>query len=319
MSWFARKKKNRRCEREHVLDVKLRLRPLKALRLRLAAMAIGASFAVLFGVIIAWRGGQWAIDEFLFSNQAFMIETIDIQTDGVLPPEQLRKWAGIKPGDNLLALDLARVKRDLELVPLIESAAVQRILPRTLRLIVSEREPVAQVHVFESGSNGLLAPRIFYLDQNGYVMPPLVIGGKSVPQTRDWLPTITGVPGNELRPGWAVEALEIRAALNFVSAFEKSPLMEAVDIRYIDASNSNTLLVTTEQGSEITFALTDFPTQLRRWRSIYDLGTRSGKSLASLDLAVANFLPARWLEDAAVIPPHKNKSGNSSPYKKHHV
>ncbi len=205
-------------------------------------------------------------------------------------------------------------------VPLIESAAVQRILPRTLRLIISEREPVAQVHVFETGANGLLAPRTFYLDQNGYVMPPCVIGGKSVPQTRDWLPTITGVPGNELRLCYGpVETTEIHAALNFVSAFEKSSLMEAVDIRYIDASNPNTLLVTTEQGSEITLALADFPMQLRRWRSIHDLGTRSGKSLAALDLAVANFLPARWLEDTVAIPPRKNKSGNSSPYKKHHV
>ncbi len=106
MSWFARKKKNRRREREHVLDVKLRIRPLKALRLRLAAKAIATSFAILFGVILAWRGGQWAIDEFLFSNQVFMVEPIDVHTDGVLPAEQLRKCKqGIRPGDNLLALD----------------------------------------------------------------------------------------------------------------------------------------------------------------------------------------------------------------------
>lgn len=319
MSWISRQKKNRRLQRQSVLDVKLRVQPLKAVRLRLAAMAIGASFAVVFGIFVAWQGGQWAIAEFLFSNDAFAIESIDVQTDGVVPAEQLKRWSGIKVGDNLLALDLTRIKRDLELVPLIETAAVERILPRTLRLTITEREPVAQVHVFESATNGLVASRIFFIDQNGYVMTPLVIDGKTVPASREWLPTITGVPGNELRPGWPIAAPEVRAALTFISDFEKSRLMEAVDIRFIDASNPNTLQVTTEQGGDITLALSDFPAQLRRWRSIYDLGSRSNKSVASLDLAVANFVPARWLEDVPAAPPRKSKSSNPSPYRKRHV
>ena len=54
--------------------------------------------------------------------------------------DQLRRWAGVKPGENLFALDLARVKRDLEMVPLIDSVSVERVLPRTLRIRVTERE-----------------------------------------------------------------------------------------------------------------------------------------------------------------------------------
>ena len=46
--------------------------------------------------------------------------------------------------NNLFALDLSRVKRDLELVPAIESADVERILPHTLKICVTEREPIAQ-------------------------------------------------------------------------------------------------------------------------------------------------------------------------------
>ena len=55
----------------------------------------------------------------------------DVQTDGVIAPDQLRRWARVKPGENLFALDLARVKRDLELVPLIESVSVERVSCRT--------------------------------------------------------------------------------------------------------------------------------------------------------------------------------------------
>ena len=83
----------------------------------------------------------------VYENKAFAIEEIDVQTDGVISVDQLRRWAGVKPEENLLALDLARVKRDLELVPLVQSVSVERILPHTLRIRVTEREPIAQVNV----------------------------------------------------------------------------------------------------------------------------------------------------------------------------
>ena len=37
----------------------------------------------------------------------FAIQRIDVQTDGVIAPDQLRRWSGVKPGENLIALDLA--------------------------------------------------------------------------------------------------------------------------------------------------------------------------------------------------------------------
>ena len=104
-------------------------------------------FGTVFGLYLLWRAGEWALDKLVYENEAFAIQHIDVQTDGVIAPDQLRRWAGVKPGDNLLALDLARVKRNLELVPLVQSVSVERILPRTLRIRVTEREPVAQVNV----------------------------------------------------------------------------------------------------------------------------------------------------------------------------
>ena len=61
---------------------------------------------------------------------------------------------GVKVGQNLLALDLARVKRDLEMVSAIRSATVERMAPHTLKLRVSEREPLAQFSVLRLKSDG---------------------------------------------------------------------------------------------------------------------------------------------------------------------
>jgi hypothetical protein len=63
--------------------------------------------------------------------------------------------------------------------------------------------------------------------------------------------------------------------------------------------------VTTGQGSEITFALNDIGLQLRRWLDIFDIGQKMNRGIASLDLAVSNNIPARWLDANAattVVP-----------------
>jgi len=74
------------------------------------------------------------MDYFVYSNKAFAIHEINIQTDGVLSTEQLGRWSGVKREQNLFALDLARVKRDLELIPSVASVSVERVLPHTLRI-----------------------------------------------------------------------------------------------------------------------------------------------------------------------------------------
>src|SRR5258708_7839057 len=130
--WPKRKPKNRRLGREQVLDVKLRSSKVRAARLRVVAIAAGAAFSVVFFLYLTWRTGAWALDRLVYENKAFALQELDLQTDGVIAVEQLRRWAGVQSGQNLFALDLARVKRNLELVPLIQCASVERILPRTL-------------------------------------------------------------------------------------------------------------------------------------------------------------------------------------------
>src|SRR6266487_2006650 len=109
--WFKRTSKNRRLDRGNVLDVKLRTKEVRAARLRLATTALGVSLGTVTTLFLVWRGGVWALDQFVFKNDAFAVRDLSIQTDGSIPIAQLRQWAGVRPGDNLLVLDLARIKR----------------------------------------------------------------------------------------------------------------------------------------------------------------------------------------------------------------
>lgn len=302
--WHKRKPKNRRLNRGHVLDVKLRSDQVRATRLRLAAIAAGVMFGTVFGLYLLWRTGEWALDTFVYENSTFAIQSIEVQTDGVIAPDQLRRWSNVKLGANLIALDLAAVKRNLELVPAIDDVSVERVLPRTLKIRVTERVPVAQVNVPAAGSSGAIAFAVFQLDADGYVMKPLDPRQRVVPlsQVNGQLPTIAGLNLYQLQPGHRVDSPQVLAALRLIGAFGHSPMAGLVDLWSVDVSQSGVVVVTTKQGSEITFALDNLEQQLGRWREVYDYGKRMNKGdIATLDLAVSNNVPVRWM--AAGGPP----------------
>jgi cell division protein FtsQ len=304
--WFVSKPKNRAFERRHVLDVKVARRQARRMRVRVATLAAGLSLSTIFGLYLLWRGGVWAMNHFVYQNRAFAIHEIDIQSDGVISLEHLRRWSGVRHGQNLFALDLTRVKRDLELIPAIQGVAVERALPHTLKLRIVEREPIAQIQGY-------------LVDTAGFAMPPLDPAQRSIPvQPGEHYPTITGGNTSDLRPGRQIESPQIRAALRFLTAFRHSSMAPLVDLLRIDVSAPDVLVVTTVQQNEITFPPADFERQLNRWFLVYSEGQTKARQIASLDLSVPDYVPLRWF-DSAVVPPLPAKARKTSPYKKKHV
>jgi len=300
--WFRRKQKNRRFNRGHVLDVKLRSDQVRATRMRLAAIALGVSFVTVFGVYLAWRVGSWTMDRLVYENSSFAISEIKVQTDGVIAQDQLQRWSGVKIGDNLFALDLAKVKRNLEMSPMIQSVSVERILPKSLRIAVTERVPVAQVNIAGLRPGGGVQISVFQLDADGFVMLPLDIRDRAIPlnQQIDQLPVIAGIEPSKLQPGRAIRDVpQLQSALQLIAAFDHSPMAGLVDLRRVDVSSPQVLVATTDQGSQITFGLQDLELQLRRWRAAYDLGQSQNRVVSTLNLAVANNIPVCWQDIAA--------------------
>ena len=318
--WFRRKAKNRRLSQTRVLDVKVRSSRVRAARIRLATIATSVALGTLLGVYLAWRAGTWALDRFVYENKSFAIQRIDVVTDGVISADQLRRWSGVKVGENLLAIDLARVKRNLELVAMIQSASIERLLPNTLRIRVTEREPVAQVNVPHLRDGGGIELVVFQIDTDGYVMVPLDPRQRAVPlsQAEDQLPVISGINLSELQPGRKVESPQTAAALRLIASFESSPMAGLVDLKRVDVSSPEVLVATTGQGSEVTLGLDDFDRQLLRWKAIHELGLSLNRVIATLDLAIPNNIPTRWAE-AGSVPPAAPKSTPPARTRRRHV
>src|SRR5450756_59150 len=310
--WFRRenKNRNRRLGRGHVLDVKLRSDQVRANRLRLGAILLSVVFGTFFGLYLIWRTGELLLDKFVYHNPDFAIQNVEIQTDGVISKDQLRRWSNVKPGANLFALDLANVRRSLELESAIETASVEKVLPHTLRIRVTERDPIAQVNMPCTDANGNLAVSVTQLDKNAVAMKPRDPHECIVPVTQlnPQLPVISGLNPVKLKLGEPVPApddVNVQAALALISAFDHSPMAGLVDLRRVDITSPGVLIVATGQGSEVTFGLQNFDQQLGRWRQIYDLGMRQQRVIASVDLAVANNVPVRWMlaSTAPVVVP----------------
>ena len=302
MSWFRHKPKNRRLGHAQVLDVKLRSDQVRATRMRVVAAALALVFATIVGFYLIWRAGEFALNRFIYENKAFAVQEIDVRTDGVIAPDQLRRWAGVQVGQNLLALDLARVKRDLEMVSMVRSVAVERVLPHTLRLRVMEREPLAEVRMLQLRAGGTAQMGVLQLDADGFVMSQVDPRQRATPatETNDILPLLTGINPSELLPGRRVESQQARSALQLISAFERSPMSGLVDLQTIDVSAPQILQVTTSQQSHITFSVQDLNQQLRRWREVHDQAARIGKVIATLDLSVRDNVPLSLIEAGAV-------------------
>ncbi len=296
--FFKREPKNRRHSRAHVLDVKLRSDQVRASRMRLATGAFVLVFGTIFGLYLFWRTGEWALDKFVYENANFAIQQINIESNGKIPSDELRRWSRVRLGQNLIALDLAAVKRNLELASAIDSVSVERVLPRTLKIRVTERQAIAQVNVPRADGPDGISISVFQLDPGGFVMQPQDPRLCVVPlaQMTETLPVITGLNVFQLQPGHRIEWPQALAALKLIAAFPHSPMAGLAGLQRIDVSSPGVVVVSTDRGGEITFGLDNFPQQLARWREIYDLGRSLNKTIASADLAVGNNIPVHWTQ-----------------------
>jgi len=320
--WFKRdhRNRNRRLGRGHVLDVKLRSDQARAVRVRLLSIAGGIVFGTVFSLYLIWRTGEALLDRFVYENPDFAIQSIEVQTDGVIPAETIRSWSGVRLGQNLIGLDLAGVKRNLELVSVLDSVSVERILPQTLKIRVAERTPVAQIDVPHLDLSGGLVFSVFELDARGDVLQPVDARLCTVPASQlDYtLPSILWTNLAQLQPGHRLFSPQLQGALQLIAAFRHSPMYGLADLRQLDVSAPGVIQAATAQGCQITFGLEEQDRQLRRWRQIYDWGFQQRKTIATLDLALENDIPVNWVL-ANATPPINSKPVKPSKFRRKNV
>ena len=296
------KRRNSKSGQKKLLSVKVQSQQAKRERLRWLRPLAALALAIVAIITVCWQGGAFALNRLVYENESFSVKQLDYRTDGIITVDQLRKWAGVRSGDNLLKLDLLRIKRDIELAPRVRAASVERYLPDTLQVRVAERVPMAQVWAWQrdgAGETDYDCVRL-QLDETGHVMAP--IDGHSVVAPEDqaeWsLPVVSGIDLGKLKtlaPGRPAGLPKLRAALGLIGEFHRSPLAGMVDLRVIDLSQPRILRVTTGDGGQVDLSTGRLSRQLNRWARIRAHGQKFGLAIETVDLSVTNNVPVRWM------------------------
>lgn len=305
--WFRKKsskpKKTKAASKR--LDVKARRRVVWYHRLSI----VGRSIALLFSAAVllwaGWRGVHFAVDVFLLENQAFALKRFKLETNGRLKAEQVLKWAGVDSGDNVLDLDLAQIKRNLEMVPMIYDVAVERVLPDRLKVRIRERRPVFRAYFLSPGRSGnRIVMKPYMIDEFGFVLTPQVAAGTDLDRQEYWmqLPELTGLTGLGLVPGKLANSSQVDQAIKTYLAFGGSSMNERVKIRSIDISRAGIVVARTSDQQEVVLGRDDLPAQFRRWELMLDEASRKDMRLVSLDLSMKNNHPFKWVQRARDIP-----------------
>lgn len=112
---------------------------------------VSAGVGLSLCAILLWTYFHGATLVMEISNSVEMIlASIGFQLDDVIvegrirtDKEQILKTASLSRGKSLLSIDLLEIKKNLEEIPWVNAASVERRFPDTLFVRISEREPVA--------------------------------------------------------------------------------------------------------------------------------------------------------------------------------
>jgi cell division protein FtsQ len=232
------------------------------------AMIVAVGAGLHFGIAMA-------LDRVLYTNPRYVLNRIEIEPRGHFPEGQIRLAAGLEPGrENLWALNLHQIGRDLEKLPYVSSAKVERHFPDTITIHITERVPVAKI----VGLNIDLGTReTFYLDRNGVVLKP------REDETAPLLPEIIGLAPAD-------------AELEIMDAIDHSQLHTTIDISRIDLSNPLFITMFTRQNMTITFRLDYIDQQLQRLVQIVNYPDFQQRQIATVDLTPDSNVPVTFAQ-----------------------
>lgn len=304
--WFSKKKtKGKKKPGKSRLDVRARRRVLWYHRLSVVGRFLSLVFCVAVLLFAGWKAVRSGVDAFLLENDAFALRRFKLETNGRLEAKQVLHWAGVRSGDNVLDLDLAEIKRNLELVPMIHDVSVERVLPDRLTVRIRERRPIFKAYFLSPGRGGEgIQMKPFMIDEYGYVLTSQAVTAGDLDHAEYWLklPELTGITGLGLVPGQSSNSLGIKQAITTYQAFQASSLNERVKIRSIDVSMEDTLVLTTSEQQEVTLGNYDLMLQFRRWERMLDEASRNEMRLVTLDLSTKNNHPFRWVQRSMAAP-----------------
>ena len=235
---------------------------------------------VLVTVVAGIAANSW--------KQNLVVGEVLIQGNAIVDTEEIRSRAGVVTGSALFDLDLRTVERNVLGNRIIRSVAVNREVPDRIVITVEERSPVA----------ALAVGRLIYIDETGYLLPPL-----RSPTVVD-LPLLTGEIGQtDLTPGTSLKSTAVTEMLGIVMMARAASEDLARNISEVHRTGEGeVVLYTAEFGVPVIFGKGETAAKLIKldgfWKSIVQ--SVGGQRLQYVDLRFNDQVVCRWKPQGTV-------------------
>lgn len=243
-------------------------------------VAAGFGTLVFLGGAIIAGANLW--------KSGLVVRTVQVQGNRVVETNEILQLANIDDGTRLYDLDLLQIRNDVISHYFLKDAVVERDLPSTVRITVTERVPVAMINTGE----------VRFLDAEGVVLPHTVSG-----EVFD-LPFISGLAsglkttvGTRLDHPDVAEALAIIHAAAAVSA-ELPHLVSEIRLR----PGGDVVLYTSEGGVPVLFGRGDAAVKLLLLETFWNtvVRERGPAAVRYIDVRFADQVVVQWKQGSAV-------------------
>ncbi len=188
----------------------------------------------------------------------------------------------VVPGNSLMfELDLFAIERRVSKNPYIKSVAVHRDIPNRVRISIEERVPVA----------AFVLDRLYYLDADGYVLPP------ARSQSIFDLPVLTGLPSGGFVSGARTknrDALDALSILSVAQAIDGELYRNISEIHFEE--NKDAVFYTAEFGIPVVLGREQVGINLVKfdafWKSV--VAKNGAQQLQYIDLRFEDQVVVRW-------------------------
>jgi cell division septal protein FtsQ len=247
------------------------------------AMIIGVGVALHFGV-------NFVLDKVLYSNPRYDLAKIDIEPRGHFSPHLIRQVAGLETGQNLWTLDLRQIAHDVETLPNVSDATVERQFPDKITILIRERVPVVKIVGLDID---LDKRETFYLDREGVVLKP------RDDEPAPLLPEVIGLSDAELEPGTKLDQPRLQCAMEILDAIDHTELHTSIDISTINLSDPLSITMVTTRHTTIVFrsGVEYIDQQLIRLQQATAYADGLQRTLQSIDLTPDRNVPITFCQN----------------------
>jgi len=286
----------RQRRQQHLLDVKVRSRKAVQHRNRRLLVVFSKIALVILLAGGIYVGAQVAAKRFFIDNPDYKLSNIEVQTDGTLQRDQILNVAGVREGENIFRVNLARVHERLQELPQVDEVEVVRKLPAEIDIRIVERKPIGWITSEKQIADPFASDAAFLVDTRGVLMKEK----KLLPEYLG-LPLILGCVSESLEAGKIVESPEARAALELLRLSTRSFMQTRFQIREIDVSKGYCLVVTDKNHSRVTFGFDNLDTQLQRLEQFLIYSDDAHRELATVNLLVQRNIPVTFAKSPAEV------------------